>query len=75
MIIRWILHYSRKEPNENLWTKYPLESRQSFIEKISNIFDTGGHKPVSKDVFSPYDSLTDPRSEERRVSKGIYFPY
>ena len=21
-IIRWVLHYSRKEPKENIWTKY-----------------------------------------------------
>ena len=52
----WVLHYSRKEPKKNLWTKYHMESQKSLIEKMSNILDTGGHNPVSKDVFSPYDS-------------------
>ena len=55
-IVCWVLYYFRKEPTENLWTKYPMEYRKSFIEKMLNIFDTGGHKPVLKNVVSPYDS-------------------
>ena len=51
-----VLHYSRKKPKENLWTKYPMDYRKYFIEKISNLFNTGGHKPVSKDVFCPYSN-------------------
>ena len=54
--ILWVLRYSSKEPKENLWTKYPMDYQKSFIEKILNLFNTGGHKPVSKDVFSPYDN-------------------
>ena len=55
-IMGWLLHYSRKEPKKNFWTKYPMVSRKSFIEKMSDIFDTGDHKPVSKNMVSPYDS-------------------
>ena len=33
-----------------------MASCKSFIEKTSDIFDTGGHKPASKEVVPPYDS-------------------
>ena len=33
-IMGCVVHYSSKEPKDNIWPKYCMESRKSFIQKI-----------------------------------------
>ena len=54
-IIKWVVHYSLKVPNGNIWTDYKIETRKKFIKTLQKTFDTGKHSPTLKELTFDYD--------------------
>ena len=53
-ILSWVVHYSKQEPNGNLWISSRMLSRSNLVQKIAPLFDMSGQESVLKVVESPF---------------------